>query len=550
MKSYIIEDFLKTVDSDIKLKKNFEKLIEKYKNSCSSKEQSVEFLTKELIPFAHETGFNFELQDYIDYFKTLNRELSDEELSEVSGGINRRTLASLGLFVTGFSTFGSGAGSVKESKATNLSYSDYNAQSANTAEQKALARQAGTYPTKEQKAARARGEDVGEFTYGYGNYDHQEGDLDLSGVDPEKIITPPEQGNYFLYGGLLKGDTYTYSKEAPLFRNEPDYHDILQNLAGNCYFEAVLISALRSPGGEQKILNIMKDTKDGFVVVKLIGKDGTPGYFRVAKDTIKYDGEKVLNGVDHIIWPQILQKAYALAQQYENFHYQNKSFKKGSYLDIHGGCEENIYKCIFGLDSFTTRSINTVSNPDYFKYFLQNQEYKQMLIQNMQESLKEGFPVSVSLCIDGGYHGVVVKSFNEKTGEVRVVDPHGTKYSLNLFAPDEKKFIRNIIFTNKFSAGFKDICLSIEKINNFFYQKSKVDNPVEAKGWAEVYFENESPDFFKVLLEITSKQEPVIIDKENAKTMYKVLEEFAKEKLGMAGVERTIQQQEAQNDSL
>jgi len=100
VKKHVISEFFNAINQDIKLKEELNKRREKYRNFDLDKKESIEFLTKELIPLAREYGFNFDLQDYIKYFENWNRELSDEELDKVAGGINIRTLGLCAAFIT------------------------------------------------------------------------------------------------------------------------------------------------------------------------------------------------------------------------------------------------------------------------------------------------------------------------------------------------------------------------------------------------------------------------------------------------------------------
>jgi len=106
MKKYCIEGFFKVLNENAELKRKFGEIRSKYRKIQLSKEESAEFLRKELIPFARNLGFNFNEIDYIEYQREKELEpLKDEELEMVSGGAGFFSAKTLGLAALSFVLF-------------------------------------------------------------------------------------------------------------------------------------------------------------------------------------------------------------------------------------------------------------------------------------------------------------------------------------------------------------------------------------------------------------------------------------------------------------
>jgi len=106
MKKYCIEGFFKALNENTELKRKFGEIRSKYRKIQLSKEESAEFLRKELIPFARNLGFNFNEIDYIEYQREKEFEpLKDEELEMVSGGAGFFSAKTLGLAAFSLAVF-------------------------------------------------------------------------------------------------------------------------------------------------------------------------------------------------------------------------------------------------------------------------------------------------------------------------------------------------------------------------------------------------------------------------------------------------------------
>jgi len=84
---YSVKAFFEAVNKNPELKTEFKKLRIKYRKLQLSERESLDFLLKDLIPFARKLGFLFDVKDYLAYQKEEEtKELTEEELDQVSGG--------------------------------------------------------------------------------------------------------------------------------------------------------------------------------------------------------------------------------------------------------------------------------------------------------------------------------------------------------------------------------------------------------------------------------------------------------------------------------
>lgn len=92
----IVKEFYLELDRNENLKAEVFKSREEYHNGKLSPEQTISFLKEKLIPIAHKYGFDFSLEELIEYGKNQEesgmKPLTEDELDAVSGGVSARKL--------------------------------------------------------------------------------------------------------------------------------------------------------------------------------------------------------------------------------------------------------------------------------------------------------------------------------------------------------------------------------------------------------------------------------------------------------------------------
>jgi len=129
--------------------------------------------------------------------------------------------------------------------------------------------------------------------------------------------TDPSSANYVsleIAGQNLADPTTSYGYRSfatsPLFTNGPDYRDIAQGAAGDCYFLAALASIADSDPGI--IRQAIAPLGDGTYVVQYY-RSGTANYVRVDAD-LPVSGSSLAyakTGPDGELWAPLMEKAYA-----------------------------------------------------------------------------------------------------------------------------------------------------------------------------------------------------------------------------------------------
>ncbi|MDR3178987.1 MAG: hypothetical protein LBT82_02915 [Oscillospiraceae bacterium] len=334
---------------------------QKQKKYNNIEDEEYKFVKEVVVPLAKKVGYDLNFKDFIEF---ENSKLNEEDLENISGGVNvRRAFATLGMLLMGSSVVGSvvyKSGvhekilpviSAKNFKGTlrekTDSEKDYDNMIKKEVEEKNKAKKEGTYSKKKEEKSNK---------YGYGNFENQKGLLTFSKGEDVRLNDPELKFSQVDSQSGFKAEEHKYNLAAPLFRHSPSVHDIRQGGIGNCYFESSLIAFLSTSDGQQKILESMYDNEDGTVTVRLFNNDGKERYFTINKSIPKIkDAEgvlKIINTKDHVIWPSLFFKAYVAALNQEDFSSFKGALSKNktniTYEDCESGNPDEVFKCVFG----------------------------------------------------------------------------------------------------------------------------------------------------------------------------------------------------------
>jgi hypothetical protein len=162
--------------------------------------------------------------------------------------------------------------------------------------------------------------------------EHTNGTLEIpEGVVPKALENPVEKD--LISGEVTKKVTHK-AMTGPLIPHTPRPSDIKQGGVGDCFFLASISSILSKENGPEKIENMMRDDKEGNVIVRLY-KDGEPHYISVKKSvrSDRFQSRKRAHGP---LWVSILEKAYTAFALDNNY---NKLNDGGDMLDAFGSLQ-------------------------------------------------------------------------------------------------------------------------------------------------------------------------------------------------------------------
>ncbi|MDR1467520.1 MAG: hypothetical protein LBI55_03820 [Oscillospiraceae bacterium] len=319
-----LTDFYEMLGNNPEFLKNIKYEKKKYSDDV---EGNYKFINEVIVPFAKKNGYNFDLNDFVE--NELNsRKLDAEDLEDVTGGISRKTFATLGIVLFSGSLLSGLAiknnlipmGSISSSASPTIqvgkktqkeSEESYKKRIEEEVQTKKIAQEKGLYP-------KSSGDTTGQ--YGYGEYSCQAGKLEIpSGAEIIELNGPFLKSNKFKNFQVKNRE---YNKNSPLFRHKACIQDIKQGALECCYFFATVQAAMSSG---MEIEETMVDNKDGSVTVKFYKNDpSNPGelkavYYKLKKqDSIVINGNstsKVINMQKHVIWPQTIFGAYVGAKQ-------------------------------------------------------------------------------------------------------------------------------------------------------------------------------------------------------------------------------------------
>jgi len=98
MKKNGVREFLMAVNNSVNLRTEVLKLRKKYPDGELSAQDAYDFLSKDFTVLARNKGYNFTVEEYINYQMSREIEdyefkiLKDNELSEVSGGFYKQEI--------------------------------------------------------------------------------------------------------------------------------------------------------------------------------------------------------------------------------------------------------------------------------------------------------------------------------------------------------------------------------------------------------------------------------------------------------------------------
>ncbi|MDR0404936.1 MAG: hypothetical protein LBH37_04030 [Oscillospiraceae bacterium] len=347
-----ITNFYEILEKNPKILKQLQNKKKKYSNDA---EGNCKFINEVIVPLAQDKGYDLKLEDFIENEINASKtgELDPEDLEDVTGGIGKKTLATLGITLLSGSLFSgiaiknnlisfpslsasTGINSTKKTakKSQEQSEESYKAMIEQEVKDKEKAKRDGTYETN----------------YGYGSYEHQRGLLEIP-PNAEMISVGDDKKSLVHLGEGYRTEYHKYHKNAPLFRHAPTYLDVLQGGMGNCYFESAMIAVMLSGAGDPS--EFMRDLGDGHVVVRFLVTDKNtnqqkPIYIKVRKSIEKIQKgnsvSKIVNMRSHVLWVSLAFKAYRGGAQKGLFENSPLELQTGQM-----GSLESVFKHSFGL---------------------------------------------------------------------------------------------------------------------------------------------------------------------------------------------------------
>ena len=105
--------FMTILGRDKDLKSRHDSVLDKYDTRSLTKEEWDNVIRNEVIPFANAEGFDFSAEDFKSQQCMVDKELSDDQLAQVAGGIEMRyscTIVQSPEFQTRFNSYNSDNG--------------------------------------------------------------------------------------------------------------------------------------------------------------------------------------------------------------------------------------------------------------------------------------------------------------------------------------------------------------------------------------------------------------------------------------------------------
>jgi len=268
-------------------------------------------------------------------------------------------------------------------------------------------------------------ENSGNYGYGEKDYIHSRGTLNVKD-DIAFCVNPEFDFSLLEILNLPKAQWHRYAKAAPLFRHKPHVNDIKQFVAKNCYFCAALMSILNMENGANIILNSMCDNGDGTVTVRFFDKDKQVFFVKVEKSTLKTEINgtdwKILNNSEHVIWPEILYKAYTIAVSKNKFSHEPKikSFKT-TFENSENGVSADVFMSLGFSDYGLVETEYLRGDDEGVRYA----DTKMELFNELKKSLDEKVPMTATR-ITGTHHILAVMEAKEINGIkfIGVLDPY------------------------------------------------------------------------------------------------------------------------------
>src|SRR5579872_6227866 len=156
-------------------------------------------------------------------------------------------------------------------------------------------------------------------------------------------------------GETLTGKTSKWdakAKEALFLKGKMDIGDINQEMVGDCWYLAAMVSILNLQHGPMLLKKTMVDVGGGFAVVRLFDGALQPHYLRVTKSVLWFRGfGKVhASGLDRTgLWPAVLEKAACCMT--EGSEHRDCDPLHPNYKNIEGGGSHDAFRMLLGVAS-------------------------------------------------------------------------------------------------------------------------------------------------------------------------------------------------------